>query len=239
MAISRGPKIVTNGLVLALDGADKNSYRGSGTTWTDVSGTSKIAVLVNGPTFSNINGGTIYFDGNANYCAISPSANFQWTPSGSGLNNMTLDLWIKTSDTSGYILSKPWNSNGEYNYYFYHNTFFSQIGNQSNSFGYTSIATGNWTNLTIRVSSTQWGAYINGTQNVALTNHNITNNTPTYGNQGQELSLMTLYPYGTGWSGNTGFSIQGNVGAFKIYNRVLTAVEVLQNYNATKSRFGL
>ncbi len=67
MAISRGPKIVTNGLVLALDGADKNSYRGSGTTWTDVSGTSKIAVLVNGPTFSTSNLGYINFDGVDDY----------------------------------------------------------------------------------------------------------------------------------------------------------------------------
>jgi hypothetical protein len=38
MAITRGPKIVRNGLVLALDAADKNSYPGTGTTWNDLSG---------------------------------------------------------------------------------------------------------------------------------------------------------------------------------------------------------
>lgn len=240
MALFRGPNIVRSGLVLALDAADKNSYRGSGTTWTDVSGTSKIAVLVNGPTFSNINGGTIYFDGNANYCAISPSANFEWTPSGSGLNNMTLDLWVKTSDTAGYLFSKPWNGSGEYNYYAYHNGFYMQIASQAATFSFTSISTNTWKNLVIVVSSTQFGSYTNGVLSTSFTNHGITTNTPSFGNTGAELALMTLYPYGAGtWSGNTSFSIQGNVGAYKIYNRTLTATEVLQNYNATKTRFGL
>ena len=38
MAQEYGPKIVTDGLVLSLDAADKNSYPGSGTTWYDLSG---------------------------------------------------------------------------------------------------------------------------------------------------------------------------------------------------------
>jgi hypothetical protein len=48
---------------------------------------------------------------------------------------------------------------------------------------------------------------------------------------------MTLYPYGGG--GNPTFSVQGNVGSLRIYNKVLTATEILQNYNATKTRFGI
>jgi hypothetical protein len=31
----------------------------------------------------------------------------------------------------------------------------------------------------------------------------------------------------------------GNIASVQIYNRALSATEVLQNYNATKSRFGL
>ena len=79
--------------------------------------------------------------------------------------------------------------------------------------------------------------YINGVQNVALTNHGITNNTPTNGNSQLQLTLMTLYPYGGG--GNSGFSVQGNVSSLRMYNKVLSAAEILQNYNATKGRFGL
>ena len=58
-----GPKIVTNSLVLALDAADKNSYRGSGsgTSWNDLSGNSNNVTLTNGPTFNGSNGGCIVY----------------------------------------------------------------------------------------------------------------------------------------------------------------------------------
>jgi hypothetical protein len=229
--------IVQQGLVLNLDAGNPYSYAGAGTTWIDVSGASSVAEFVGGPAFSSADNGTIYFDGGTSYCAITPSNNFAWTPSSIGLNNMTIDLWLKSSDSTGYILSKPWNGSGEYNYYLYFNGFFINTGNQSNAFNFSTVTTGNWINLVILVSTTQWGAYINGVQNVALANHGITNNTPTYGNTQTQLTLMTLYPYGGG--GNAGFSTQGNIGSFRIYNRVLSASEVLQNYNATKGRFGL
>jgi hypothetical protein len=239
MAFIHSPKIVTSGLVLYLDAANRNSYPSTGTTWSDLSGNSNDGTLTNGPTFSTTAVGSISFNGLNNYIGIaSPSSRFNWTPSSTGFNNMTLDLWIKTSDTAGYVISKPWNGSGEYNYYLYYNGFYINTGNQANAFNFSSISTGNWINITILVSTTQWGAYINGSQNVALTNHGITNNVPTYGNGGENLALMTLYPYGT-WAGNTSFSISGNVGSYKMYNRVLTATEVLQNYNATKTRFGL
>jgi hypothetical protein len=231
--------IVQSGLVLNLDAGNNYSYAGAGTTWYDVSGASSAAEFVGGPAFSSVDNGTIYFDGGTAYCAITPSNNFAWTPSGIGLNNMSIDIWIKTSDSAGgqMILSKPWNGSGEYNYTLYHNGFTIVTGNQTNSLGFSSIATGNWTNLVILVSTTQFGAYVNGVQVYALTNHGITNNTPTYGNTQTQLTLMTLYPYGAG--GNSGFSVQGNVSSLKMYNKVLSAAEILQNYNATKGRFGL
>jgi len=232
--------IVQQGLVLNLDAGNPYSYAGAGSDWFDVSGNNNTSLLVGTtlPTFSNTNGGILIYDGNTQYSRTpSPSNNFAWTPSGVGLNNMTIDLWIKTTDGSGTILSKPWSGNGEYNFGLGHQGFSIVIGNQTNTLGFSSILTGNWINLVIVVSPTQYGAYINGVQNTALTNHGITNNTPTYGNGQIELTLMTLYPYGGG--GNAGFSTQGNIGSFRIYNRVLTAAEVLQNYNATKGRFGL
>ena len=232
--------IVQQGLVLNLDAGNPYSYAGAGSDWFDVSGNNNTSLLVGTtlPTFSNTNGGILIYDGNTQYSRTpSPSNNFAWTPSGVGLNNMTIDLWIKTTDGSGTILSKPWSGNGEYNFGLGHQGFSIVIGNQTNTLGFSSILTGNWINLVIVVSPTQYGAYINGVQNTALTNHGITNNTPTYGNGQIELTLMTLYPYGGG--GNAGFSTQGNIGSFRIYNRVLTASEVLQNYNATKGRFGL
>jgi hypothetical protein len=62
-----GPKTVTNGLVLCLDAADKNSYSGTGTTWTDLTGNGNNGTLTNGPTFNSANGGSISFDGTNDY----------------------------------------------------------------------------------------------------------------------------------------------------------------------------
>jgi hypothetical protein len=63
MAASSGPDIVDSGLVLALDAADRNSYPGSGTTWTDLTGRGNTGTLTNGPTYSSANGGSLSFDG--------------------------------------------------------------------------------------------------------------------------------------------------------------------------------
>ena len=67
MALGHGPTVVTNGLVLALDAADRNSYPGSGTAWTDISGRGNTGTLTNGPTYSSANGGSIVFDGTNDY----------------------------------------------------------------------------------------------------------------------------------------------------------------------------
>ena len=49
----------------------------------------------------------------------------------------------------------------------------------------------------------------------------------------------SLYPYGEGWGGNTGFSVAGKYYVGRIYNRVLSATEVKQNFNATRGRYGI
>ena len=63
MAIFYNPRTITDGLVLCLDAANRKSYPGSGTTWTDLSGRGNTGTLTNGPTYSSANGGSIVFDG--------------------------------------------------------------------------------------------------------------------------------------------------------------------------------
>jgi hypothetical protein len=70
MSIGYGPRVVTDGLVLALDAADTNSYPGSGTTWNDLSGNGNTGTLTNGPTYSSDNGGSIVFDGTNDYVPL-------------------------------------------------------------------------------------------------------------------------------------------------------------------------
>jgi hypothetical protein len=79
MAFYRGPKIVTNGLVLALDAANTKSYVSGSTTWRDLSGNNNSGSLVNGPTFNNANGGSIVFDGTNDYVDVSNSTSLNPT----------------------------------------------------------------------------------------------------------------------------------------------------------------
>ena len=67
MALNHGPKLVTDGLVLWMDAADRTSYPGSGTTWTDLTRNGYNGTLTNGPTFSSANGGAIVLDGTDDY----------------------------------------------------------------------------------------------------------------------------------------------------------------------------
>ena len=71
MSYSKGPRIVTDGLVLYLDAGNSKSYPGTGTVWNDLSGNNNNGTLVNGPTFSSANKGSIVFDGVNDGCNIN------------------------------------------------------------------------------------------------------------------------------------------------------------------------
>ena len=55
--------IVTDGLILHLDAGNKNSYPGSGTTWTDLSGNGYNATLNNSVGFTTSSGGMLTLNG--------------------------------------------------------------------------------------------------------------------------------------------------------------------------------
>ncbi len=88
------PKIVTDGLVLALDAANSKSYPGSGTAWNDISGNSNNGTLTNGPTFSSADGGSILFDGTNDY--INGVHNSQLDTTG----DMTGEVWFQLTETA-------------------------------------------------------------------------------------------------------------------------------------------
>ena len=68
--LSHSPMIVTDGLVLCLDAGNVRSYPRSGTSWNDLSGNSNNGTLINGPTFSSNNGGSIVFDAVNDYVNV-------------------------------------------------------------------------------------------------------------------------------------------------------------------------
>ena len=85
MASAAGPNITTDGLVLHLDAANTNSYPGSGTTWTDISGKGHNGTLDNGPTFSSDNKGCIVLDGTNDYISTINLSSF---------TTFTIQMWI-------------------------------------------------------------------------------------------------------------------------------------------------
>jgi hypothetical protein len=147
-------------------------------------------------------------------------------------------MWVNSSDTGGHYISKPWNGNGEYNYVATHNSWQTLVGNQGHTQFFTSLATGTWQHAVFIVNATQKAVYRNGILDAAFTNHGITDVTPLSGDGALELTIMTIYPYGNEFN-IPGHAIAGMMPIFRAYNTVLTAEEILQNFNATRGRFGV
>lgn len=230
--------IVTDGLILHLDAGNKSSYPGSGTVWSDLSGNSNNGVLTNGPTFDSGNGGSITFDGQNDYTIIETTPDsLQGNPA------FTVEGWFKRSgDWSG---GATWGIGGDGT---------RQGINSFNSSGTNEIAIDLWGNSTYSsgqtYSTTEWKHCVwtyNGdgftTSNIVIyvntTPYTAANLITIRGGSGTPVinsSGIVLSRAGVSTNNYYGKPIISN---FKIYNRVLSANEVLQNYNATKARFGL
>ena len=225
MAFSRGPKIVTSGLVLALDAADKLSYPGSGTTWKDLSGNSNNGTLTNGPTFSAANMGTIVFDGVDDYVTGTLAASNSWTVSfwiyQTDINTKAVYYPFSgaTSPVTGIGFGGSLDASTQNSWWYYDgSTVFSSSS--------TAITVNTWYYLTI---SHVYGAGT-GTHNF------YTNGVLSYSPSVADTTFTTYNVARR--SDNNLYNIPGRIPIVKIYNRALSATEVLQNYNATKSRFG-
>ena len=225
MAGSAGPDLVQNGLILALDAADKNSYVGSGTSWKDVSGNAYNGTLTNGPTFSNTNKGVIVFDGTDDYVTFGNVL--------ASLTNLSLECFVKfglqATNFNGIISKTLDNTNGWEirTVSFTSNTTnvqFRYVGDTASTDAVT-LSNGVWFHLIATGTSGSQILYVNGVNSIS----NTVGSTPS-SNSNSLLIGQLAY---------AGLYANMSMGYARIYNRVLTATEVLQNYNATKTRFGL
>jgi hypothetical protein len=217
MSVSNGPSIVTSGLVLSLDAADKNSYPGSGTTWTDLSGNSNNGTLTNGPTFSSANGGSIVFDGTDDYVKITSVLL-------SGNDSFTVNQWIQAdaSETGGTIFGNYPAGNLQI---FYGNSGMGLwLANDSTYV----LAPVPFLSTPVMITAIRSGTTTFFYQNGILLKT---------GSSGSSIGSTNDFRLGESTSGVEEFT--GKVFSTQIYNRALSASEVLQNYNATKTRFGL
>lgn len=228
MGLTHSGNIVTNGLVLCLDAANRRSYPGIGTAWTDLSGKANNGTLTNGPTFSTENNGTIVFDGTDDYISNTTSTLV------SGNTNCTLQCWVNISNTSkkgafvhvgqrdGYSIGI-----GTNDFDFTGNQILGLFANNRWITTSTNYGTG-WKFVTFVVDGSGVPSIYNG------------------------LLLIGSYPGLNAATPTAGYSIARNIGdessprAFNgkipivlVYNIPLSFKQIQQNYNATRKRFGL
>ena len=226
------PNIVTSGLQLYLDADVYSSYVGSGTTWTDLSGNGNNATLQNSPSFVSTEPKNFTFNGTNQYATISMS--------GLRVVNITEEVWVFLSSTSDQVFigsQYGTSSNNSFAIWVQSGAFAFGV-NTGGNFYYSTISTvssGVWYHLTHTYNGTTQYFYVNGTL-VSTYNSSASGNI-TYDVNNTLLALAADWN-GSGYNvGATGY-VNGKMPVVRIYNRALSAAEVLQNYNATKFRFG-
>jgi len=243
------PEIVTNGLVMNLDAGFVPSYPRSGITWSDLSVNGNNGTLTNGPTFNSENEGSIVFDGTDDYVtngntsftiannlfadnngswSVTAWFKFPISPSGTKTGNQSWMIvgragGIATGGTFGLFIGSATDTTyGAYTPYKCACVVRGSI---------TIISTGSvndnmWHSATVTWNGSTGEVFFDGYKTDNL------NNTVLASLQTYELNIGTT-------ANSSNHMFQGNIGTVKIYNKALSATEILQNYNATKSRFGL
>jgi hypothetical protein len=221
MATFYSPRIITNGLVLALDAANVRSYPGSGTTWSDLSGNGNTGTLTNGPTFSSANGGSIVFDGTNDYCTTAATVE-----AATNSNLQTFSGWLVGD---GALFGSNADSTGK------HHLRASLSGTTlTHRVSYYGGAAGE-TDDTTTVSP----AAVNNIVIVktAAEKYDVYFNAVKVLNQVTKKASVSVsfYPglyYSGAYNG-------GTVTNYLIYNRALSETEITQNFNAIRNRYGI
>lgn len=228
MAFHYSPKIVTDGLVLCLDAGNTKSYIGSG-TWSDISRGGNNGTLVNGPTFSSLNGGSILFDGIDDYVDLGGSLNLKPTTS------ITVSTWIRFNAMVANVrVLSDWHQSGATDRWTFYiansNTvwwYLKTLSSGDAEVPFSPVLLNTWYNFT--------GVY-NGISQIFYVNGVFHNSIPKTGVMN---TSTTTQPIRLGGQVSAGGHHNGNISTTLIYNRDLSATEILQNYNATKTRYGL
>jgi len=235
------PPIVTDGLVFAVDAANYESYPGSGTTWSDLSGNGNNGTLTNGPTYSTDGKGSIVFDGANDYVSI-PNTNFQFSN-----QELTYEIWVNFTDNPNtyrfligndtpttrsprinFAKSRSGLNNGSVYMQLVIGSNRAEAIDNITGEDYTSLGITHFVGI-IKYNGSVYQAqlYRNGDL-ISTGNSNLT----TY-DMGS-TNVVTL-----GNALNESAPLNGSIYGARIYNRALTPSEISQNYNALKGRFGL
>ena len=196
----------------------------------DLSGNNNTAVSFNGVTYNSGVGGHIVFDGSNDFLRIEDNTLFDTqTPS--------VEVWVKTDATTqnGFWFEKG-TVNTQYSL-FQEGSFIRWRHNFSDISSYTNLSA----TTADFMNTTNWyqivGTYSNGNRRIYINGSLVSSDTQT-GVIQTNSSGCSIGAYG-GYSGGRSYFYDGNLAIIRVYNRELSASEVLQNFNSTRSRFGI
>ena len=232
------PRMVTDGLVLHFDAANVKSYHGSGTTWTDLSSTATSGSLTNGPVFTSTVNGSIFFDGTNDHARIPDSDTFNFTA-------FTALVWFNSAifpgNTQYRIVNhqessaRGWGIEMGRGDYIGTGTssdmlLFAHTSNNStwrNLASVTKLSQSIWYHAAFSADGTNMKLYLNGT----LDNSTASLSSSPYSTISGDLGIaINAQDFST-------FPWSGSIASVSLYNRVLTAAEILQNFEVTRERF--
>ena len=229
MGLDHSPAIVTDGLMVYLDAANRRSYSGSGNTWYDLLGNLNFALQNSPPFLANSAGGSIGFTAANSHHATANSLPL--------LTTWTVEVWFfhtgVSTGTYPAIITEVYNLSPLNFALFSPNYSVSNFKLQtgyftSNTWYWTNeyaIAQNNWYHAVGTYDGSNVKLYVNGVLQLTTASTTV----PTRSNLG--IILMRRW--------DAGDYFGGSLSTVKIYNKALTQQEILQNYNATKGRFGL
>jgi hypothetical protein len=247
MAFANGGKIVTSGLVLALDASDRNSYVSGSTIWNDLSGNNNNGTLSGSilPTFSSVSGGNFVFDGTSSFVSIPSQSNI----TDFNLNqNYSVGFWSYINSvqtiplTNNYSIVEKWNGSPSGNATSYPYAF--RLARVSGTLQMISYNLSSQIMIELPCPRDVWfytcGVFnwISSISNLYI--YQLSGASTTSGTLSLTGSISNTYPINLAAraSRNTNY-LTCQIAGFNIYNRALSSDEVLQNYNAQKSRFNL
>ena len=230
MGLDQSPLIVTDGLNFYLDAANTRSYSGSGNTVLNIASTSAIgATKTAGIAFSSTSAPTFVATADSNYLLSDYTL-------ASG-TSFTVCMWFKRVGNSYWTAlfgNEVWNSGTGYVAMLTNanSITFTRGGAEELNYSNAGFASNNFNFYTFvkNPSGSNSFIYINGVQ---VTSGSIS-----------DVAISKPFVFNTRWentgtSPSTGDSRESQFAQMYVYNRALTASEIVQNYNATKRRYGL
>ena len=230
MGLDHSPLIVTDGLTFYLDAANTKSYSGSGNTVLNIASTSAIgATKTPGIAFSSTSAPTFVATADSNYLLSDYTL-------ASG-TSFTVCMWFKRVGNSYWTAlfgNEVWNSGTGYVAMLTNanSITFTRGGAEELNYSNAGFASSNFNFYAFvkNPSGSNSFIYINGVQVASGSISNVAISKPFVFNTRWE---------NTGASPSTGDSRESQFAQMYVYNRALTASEIVQNYNATKRRYGL